>query len=389
MTDTVEDTADFRDERVDRTAGRDRKRGKSGLSTALDTLGLVFSSGGPGFCQFAVTNACNANCGFCGFARDQLPKSNWIYVDRQKALDALDILYRQGVRFLVFTGGEPTLHPDIEELVSHGTDLGMKVMLVTNGGLLKPSRIKRLADAGLSSLIISIDAATIEAHEENRGLPGVCDKIRMATALLGELKLHTTASVTMSRLVDYDALPDFLTSLGFTSVVFSYPLNYLPGFFLGYADSELVTYSDDELFEAYETVKRLKKRFRVVNPTLSLEEMQRFVRQDEQKYECLAGYRYFFLDWDLMLWRCHNWETPMCSVFDFDDTKLVRDGCTKCMINCYRDSSLMQKVAVSVHDAYGDLKRGRIVGATQHLAKKANLDSLRAVAEEASWIVRF
>ena len=78
--------------------------------------------------------------------------------------------------------------------------------------------------------------------------------------------------------------------------------------------------------------------------------MQRFVRKEEQKYPCLAGHRFFFLDWDLMLWRCHHWEEPMCSIHDFDESRLVRDGCTRCMINCYRDSSLMQHIAVSVHD---------------------------------------
>ena len=40
-----------------------------------------------------------------------------------------------------------------------------------------------------------------------------------ANAVISELGLCTTASVTMSRLVDYDALPDFLTSLGFKAVM--------------------------------------------------------------------------------------------------------------------------------------------------------------------------
>ena len=70
-----------------------------------------------------------------------------------------------------------------------------------------------LKEAGLSSLIISIDAAEAEAHERNRGLPGVCDKVRAANETAREIGLHATASVTMSKLVDYDALPGFLESL--------------------------------------------------------------------------------------------------------------------------------------------------------------------------------
>lgn len=353
-----------------------------------DTLKLVVADGGPGFVQFALNNACNANCGFCSFARDQLPKDTWTYVDRKGAFDAVDILYREGIRYMVLTGGEPTLHPDHVDIVRYAAN-GMKVMLVTNAGLLKPEKIRALHDAGLSSLIISVDAADVATHEANRGLPGVCERIREANRVCKELKLHATASVTMSRLVDYDALPDFLTSLGFTSVVFSYPLNYLPGFFLGYADSPLVTYREDELIAAYDKVKALKKRFRVVNPTLSLDEMQRFVRKEEQRYPCLAGDRFFFLDWDLQLWRCHHWEEPMCSIYDFDASKRIKDGCTRCMINCYRDSSLLQHVAVSIHDAWSETKAGHPGAGFRALARRSNLDSLRAVAEELPWIMRF
>src|SRR3989475_7146205 len=109
----------------------------------------------------------------------------------------------------------------------------------------------------------------------------------------------------MSRLVDYEALPDFLESLGFTCVTFSYPLRQLGSSFLGYSDSHLVDFTNEELDEAFERIKRLKKRFLVLNPTPSLEEMQRFVKHETQRFPCLGGFQYFHLDWHLMLWRGH------------------------------------------------------------------------------------
>ena len=39
--------------------------------SALKLLGEVLQHGGPGYLQFAITNICNADCGFCGFARSQ------------------------------------------------------------------------------------------------------------------------------------------------------------------------------------------------------------------------------------------------------------------------------------------------------------------------------
>ena len=350
---------------------------------------MVLEEGGPGFCQFAINNACNAKCGFCNFALDKLPRADWRFVDRDKALQALEILYRHGVRYLLFTGGEPLLHEHLPVLARHGHELGMKMMLVTHASLLRPARIHELATAGISSFIISVDAATEEAHEKNRGLPGVCAKIREANRVLRELKIQTTASVTMSRLVDYEALPEFLQSLGFDTVTFSYPLTYLGGSFLGYSASDLVNYTADELLQAFEQIKAVKKRIRVLNPTPSIEEMQRFLRKDEQRFPCLGGYQYFHLDWNLDLWRCHYWDKPMCSIFEFDGSQRIRDGCTKCMIDCYRDSSVMQHIGVSLHDSYQALRAGRVGQAVKALATRSNAGSLRALLEELPWLLRF
>lgn len=358
---------------------------------AVDTRGVLriaLEDGGPGFCQFAVTNVCNARCGFCNFALGKLPPESRKYAPRDGALEAVDILHRHGIRYLVLTGGEPLLHPDVTAIVRRSSGAGMKTIVVTNGMLLRPDRIRELSDAGLSGFILSIDAASREGHEGNRALPGVCERIREANRLIRTLGPHSTASVTMSRLVDYDALPGFLRSLGFDSVTFSYPLRSLGSNFLGWSDSELVSQSDEEMIEAFERVKRLKKRILVVNPTQSLNEMQRFLRNEEQRFPCLGGFQYFYLDWNLDLWRCHHWERPICSVFEFDGSRRVRDGCTRCMIDCYRDASVMQHIGVSVHDAYRALKARDLPGAARAFTRRGNLGSLHAVLEQMSWILR-
>jgi hypothetical protein len=117
--------------------------------------------------------------------------------------------------------------------------------------------------------------------------------------------------------------------------------------------------------------------------------MKRHLHGTKERFPCLGGYRYFYLDWDLMLWRCHYWEAPMCSIYDFDDSKLVRDNCTRCMIDCYRDASAMQHIAVSVHDAYQAAKRGRLRESAKALTRQGNLGSIGAVLEELPWLIRF
>jgi hypothetical protein len=88
----------------------------------------------------------------------------------------------------------------------------------------------------------------------------------------------------------------------------------------------------------------------------------------------------------LNLYRCHFWEKPMCSVYEWDESKLIRDGCTRCMIDCYRDPSVLQSVAVNASDAWHALRRGNVVKAAKHVLDPRNVTSLRAVWEERQWI---
>ena len=151
----------------------------------------LFDEGGPGFCQFAINNACNAQCRFCGFGLSKQPHKEQKYVPRNAALQAIEILYRYGIRYLVITGGEPLLHRNLEDIIRRASGLKMTVVLVTNGSLLIENTVRRLADAGVTTFIISIDAATVEKHEANRGLPGVCGRIRRAN--------RTISTMTRSR----------------------------------------------------------------------------------------------------------------------------------------------------------------------------------------------
>jgi hypothetical protein len=78
----------------------------------------------------------------------------------------------------------------------------------------------------------------------------------------------------------------------------------------------------------------------------------------------------------------------MCSIFDFDDSRRIRDGCTRCMIDCYRDASVMQHVGVSLHDSVTHLRHGRWRAAAEVLFNRTVLDSLKSVCEGLGWINR-
>lgn len=355
----------------------------------LSLIGEVLDHGGPGYLQFAITNICNAKCDFCGFAVDRFDPKQRRSVTLKEAQDVIDICVRNHIGYLLFVGGEPMAHRDVRAMVRYAAQRGIRAMICTNGSLWTDQSMRQMAADGLASVIMSIDAHDVARHEKNRGLPEVCRKIKHANETFATLGVQTTASVTASRLIDdYAKLPAFLKELGFASCTFSYPLTTLGSSYLSFSDSKLVAYRTEELVQVFEQIKQMKRDsgFPVVNPSESLTEMQRHLRGEKERFGCLGGHKYFYLDWNLNLYRCHFWETPMCSIYEFDQSKLIRDGCTRCMIDCYRDPSVLQFVAVNASDAWHNLKRGRLLAAAKQVCDRRNLTSLKAVWENRKWI---
>jgi MoaA/NifB/PqqE/SkfB family radical SAM enzyme len=84
----------------------------------------------PVMAHISIINACNLTCSFCCFANRDL--TDRLPLERVKK--ALDSFKKIGVTGIEFTGGgEPTLHPDFEEIVNYSHSLGFKLGLCTNG----------------------------------------------------------------------------------------------------------------------------------------------------------------------------------------------------------------------------------------------------------------
>jgi MoaA/NifB/PqqE/SkfB family radical SAM enzyme len=126
----------------------------------------------PVLVHFEVTLRCNASCGFCDYWKT--PAS-----EKERELKS----YADAARFfnpmlVTFTGGEPLLRRDLEDLVA-GVDraIGTKYMtLITHGAMLSPERGVALKAAGINQLSISLDYLD-GRHDEARGIPGLTRKI--------------------------------------------------------------------------------------------------------------------------------------------------------------------------------------------------------------------
>ncbi|MBI4776098.1 MAG: radical SAM protein [Deltaproteobacteria bacterium] len=344
----------------------------------------MVAHGGPAICNIAVTNRCNARCDFCSYAVDKKRVRQGQLMGYDDYRHAIDILHGRGVRYITLSGGEPFLHPRLYDMVAYAVGIGIRPSVCTNGSRLGPEAVEALRKSGLKTLIVSMDASSEEAHEKNRGLPGVCGRIRESTRLLNQLSIECVASVTISRLVDdYDRLASFLEDLGFRTVTFSYPKRSIGSSSLVFSDtSSLLHRTPAELAGAFHDILRLKSRFRVLNPSESLKDMLRLQRGERQVFPCFGGYKYFFLDWNLDVWRCDMWPSKMGSIHDFEHVPFIRDHCTMCMSDCYRDSSVLLNFVVSLADGLTLLKRGKPVKALETVFTRSALRSVKALLEE-------
>ena len=106
----------------------------------------------PILAQIIPTRRCNLSCAYCN-EYDKVSKP----VPTAEMLRRIDRLAELGTGIITFSGGEPLLHPDLDELIRRIRSHHCIATLITNGYLLTPDRIRSLNRAGLDHLQISID----------------------------------------------------------------------------------------------------------------------------------------------------------------------------------------------------------------------------------------
>jgi MoaA/NifB/PqqE/SkfB family radical SAM enzyme len=110
------------------------------------------SSRHPVLAHVVVTRRCNLACAYCS-EFDDFSKP----VNLDEMLQRIDRLAALGTTAVTLTGGEPLLHPQLDDIIRRIRSRGIVAILVTNGYLLTPGRIQNLNAAGLDRMQISVD----------------------------------------------------------------------------------------------------------------------------------------------------------------------------------------------------------------------------------------
>ena len=157
---------------------------------------------------------CNLSCAYCN---EYDSSSKPVPVDTM--LRRLNRLADLGTTIVTFSGGEPLLHPDLDQLIGHVRRRGMIAGMITNGYLLTAERVQRLNRAGLDHMQISID--NVMPDEVSKKSLKVLDRKLQVLSEHAEFHVNINSVVGGGIKNPHDALTigKRAIELGFTSTV--------------------------------------------------------------------------------------------------------------------------------------------------------------------------
>ncbi len=161
-----------------------------------------------------ITRACNMKCLHC-YENAGLPGRDELTTE--EALKGIDILADAGVLILAFSGGEPTMRPDILKLVQRSNDRGMFTAVATNAlAFASRGKVREFQKAGLKFAQISLDGLNPETHDKFRGVPGAFKKtiLGIKNCVAEDLFVEIATTATRFNYEEIPAMIEFAEKLG-------------------------------------------------------------------------------------------------------------------------------------------------------------------------------
>lgn len=148
---------------------------------------------------FELTNACNFSCTHC--IREEPGHGTFL------SLAIIETVLREiqpyhDVNYVAFTGGEPTLHPQFEQIIQRVTKYGHMFGFVTNGWLFAKKTFTQLQPYQdyLAHVTFSIDGATEETHDALRRRKGSFHRLMEAILLCKSHDISVHINMVVTRL---------------------------------------------------------------------------------------------------------------------------------------------------------------------------------------------
>jgi MoaA/NifB/PqqE/SkfB family radical SAM enzyme len=275
--------------------------------------------------HFEVTLRCNARCSFCDYWKTD-PAAR-----RSELASFADAARFFNPMMVTFTGGEPLLRADLEEVVAAvARAISLKyITLITHGAMLTPERGRALWDAGVNQFNISLDYLD-ERHDRARGFPGLTTKL---FANLPKLRALGIDNIRFNTVIKNDNLDQILPIVrraeelgcGVNLSVYTDFKNGNTAFVLGERDRSRL----DALVAELLAFKR-RRRGVITSSDYYLSQIPRYAR-GEMREPCRSGVRTIHIDPTGRVKRCPDFPTD----FHWKDFRQYEPiDCNACYYAC-------------------------------------------------------
>ncbi|MCX8176035.1 MAG: radical SAM protein, partial [Candidatus Bathyarchaeota archaeon] len=175
------------------------KKGLVNVLQGISKFGVrrPFVPGAPFLVVWNFTQLCNLRCKHC-YASAGLSSTGEL--NTNEALKVVDKLADAGITILAFSGGEPLIRKDFFQVLERANGYGIFTAVATNGTLLSKDSVKRLKQAGIGYVQISLDGAKPETHENFRGVSGIFEKVINGIKNCVEEKIFVEVATTATKL---------------------------------------------------------------------------------------------------------------------------------------------------------------------------------------------
>jgi MoaA/NifB/PqqE/SkfB family radical SAM enzyme len=282
----------------------------------------------PVLAHIVPTRRCNLSCTYCN-EFDDFSKP----VPVEEMLRRIDLLANLGTSIISFSGGEPLLHPELDDLIVRIRRRGSIAGMITNGYLLTADRIRKLNRAGLEHMQISID--NVMPDDVSKKSLKVLDKKLQLLAEHAEFHVNINSVVGggIHHPTDAIEVANRAVALGFTSTVG----------IIHDASGQLQPLSQQEQ-EIFLKVRDMgKKNYARMNYF-----QNNIAAGKENQWKCRAGARYLYICEDGLVHYCSQQRgypaTPLdkYTVEDIRREFLTEKGCApRCTVACVHYTSYM------------------------------------------------
>jgi len=271
---------------------------------------------------------CNLDCGYCNEYDDH---SKPVPLEEMK--ERLSILARMGTSVITISGGEPLMHPELEEIIRHTRELGMIAGMITNGFLLSKERIRTLNEAGLQHLQISIDNVTPD-EVSKKSLKTLDIRLEWLSELaVFQVNINSVLGSGVKNPEDALTIAHRAVELGFTSTV---------GIIHDH-NGQLKPLEPRQI-EIFEEIMSLGKRsFSRFNGF-----QHNVARAKEHNWRCRSGSRYLYVCEDgLVHWCSQQRGYPGIPLREYTDEMRHREYQTKkfcaprCTVSCVQQVAIL------------------------------------------------